>query len=69
MVWVFKTSVQKKNHVRRLRPLLDRTIKSEGQWNFDLEDCDRILRIETGKLDPSLIACLLRRNGFDCAEL
>ncbi|NNE78075.1 MAG: hypothetical protein HKN31_13495 [Pricia sp.] len=68
-VLVFKTSVQKKNHIRRMRPLLNRLTEKEGHWNFDLEDCDNILRVETQQLKSSTISRILQSNGFDCEEL
>ena len=66
-VLVFKTSVETPQHVRALKPLLDSTA-GKGQWNFALEDCDRILRIISA-VDPAAAINLLRENGYDCAEL
>ena len=44
-------------------------IKEIEQWNFDLEDCDNILRIVADKLDTTNIINLLTSFGFDCKEL
>ena len=41
---IFRTSVNSENEVRQLKPLLDVIIGSKN-WNFDLEDCDNILRV------------------------
>ena len=38
-------------------------------WNFDLDDRDKILRIEASGLDPALIEELLLTAGFNCREL
>lgn len=40
-----------------------------AQWNFDLEDCDHILRIESKRAIGHLIINLLHENGFECQEL
>ena len=44
-------------------------IKEIEQWNFDLEDCDNILRIVADKLDTTNVINLLTALGFDCKEL
>ena len=64
-VLVFKTSVRRRKHVRRLSALLD----AFGRWNFALDDCDRILRVETCPCHTSRICALLARYGFRCEEL
>ncbi|WP_421804183.1 hypothetical protein [Flagellimonas sp.] len=46
-ILVFKTSVKQKGEVNQLRPWLNKLVNSNGCWNFDLEDCDKILRVET----------------------
>jgi hypothetical protein len=68
MVLVFKTSVQNKSHISKLKPLLDKAIK-KGIWNFDIEDCDKILRIESKADVTKTVIHLLYQNGFDCVEL
>ena len=68
-VLVFKTSVKKKREVCQLGPLLDRLINPSGRWNFDLEDCDNILRVETPVIAPGLVIDTLREKGYWCEEL
>ncbi|GHM99277.1 hypothetical protein WSM22_07670 [Cytophagales bacterium WSM2-2] len=67
-VLVFKTSVEDPISVRALKPELDRLV-GKGQWNFDLSDCDRILRIASGSVRPESAIKLLDYFGFACAEL
>ena len=55
--------------VQKLRPSLNRLVEKNGCWNFDLEDCDNILRVESQSLDAPIISSLLQNNGFDCEEL
>lgn len=66
---MFKTSVKKKDEIQLLRPSLNRLIEKKGCWNFDLEDCDNILRVESQRLKASGVSLLLQSNGFDCEEL
>ena len=44
-VLVFKTSVTTTGQISRIGPLLDNLINESEKWNFDLEDCDNILRV------------------------
>ena len=57
MIIVFKRSVRNKSHISKLKPHLDNAFK-KGKWNFDLEDCDKILRIES-EIDISKKVVLL----------
>jgi hypothetical protein len=68
-VLVFKTTVERKQDVDQLRPLLDQLITPGERWNFDLEDCDNILRVESRQLDPWIVTSLLAQHGFYCTEL
>ena len=38
-------------------------------WNFDLEDCDHILRVIADDLLIQNIVDILVANGFSCEEL
>lgn len=50
MVYVFKTSVKFKKQIKVIAPKIN-SIETIKNWNFDLEDCDKILRIEAKKLN------------------
>ncbi len=67
-VLVFKTSVQSHESVNQLAPLLNGLV-GDGQWNFALDDCDRILRIVSGSVHPQQAIQLLSFRGFTCEEL
>jgi len=64
---VFVTSVESPMGVSALAPALNRLVGKRG-WNFDLDDCDRILRV-TGSCQPQEVIGLLEEAGFRCAEL
>ena len=64
-VLVFKTSVTRPRHIRQLAP----GMAAVGRWNFDLDDCDRILRVEAKADAGPRIVALLASHGFHCEEL
>ena len=65
MIYVFKTSVDSQSKFESASVLLDQLLP-QSQWNFDLEDCDNILRVDS-ELN---VAELLQNNAiFDCIEL
>ncbi|CAG5074627.1 hypothetical protein DYBT9623_05314 [Dyadobacter sp. CECT 9623] len=68
MIHIFKTNVETKPAIERLKSYLDQ-MDALAQWNFDLEDCDHILRIESKRAIGHLIINLLHENGFECQEL
>ena len=68
MIYVFKTSVKTKNQVRKLEPHINKLLSHE-KWNFDLKDCDRILRIDSEENIVLKITGLLNDHQFYCEEL
>ena len=68
MIYVFKTSVKTKNQAKGLKPHLDKLLPN-AKWNFDLEDCDKILRIDSEENIVFKIIDLLNIHKFYCEEL
>ena len=68
MIFVFKTSVETKLQVQQLQPHID-TLVPNAAWNFDLQDCDKILRIDSEENIVQTIIHLLKMNNFFCEEL
>ncbi len=68
MIYVFKTSVKNKKHIRQLSPFLNNLLQ-QSKWNFDLEDCDKILRIDSKENLRLKIIDLLNMQKFNCEEL
>ncbi|SFO48227.1 hypothetical protein SAMN05428949_5339 [Chitinophaga sp. YR627] len=70
MVEVFKTTVNSRTNALLLLEQIHDTYSSY-RANFDLEDCDRILRVEciSGKVDELWLIRLLQKAGFDAAVL
>lgn len=67
-VLIFKTSVESKEGIQRLKPSLDALV-GNGQWNFALDDCDKILRIKSQTIDAARAQKLLLDCGYACSEL
>ena len=68
MIYIFKTSVRAKKQVKTLKPHINSVIQN-GKWNFDLEDCDKILRIDADENIDLEIIVLLQIHKFHCEEL
>ncbi len=68
MIFVFKTSVKTKIQIKKLKPHIDK-ILPKAKWNFDLNDRDKILRIDSEVNIVSAIINLLKSHNFLCAEL
>ena len=68
MVLVFKTNVNSSSKVKKVAPKLNKLFPN-SKWNFDLEDCDRILRFESDNDIRKEIIILMKILGFDCEAL
>ena len=67
-VLIFKTSVANRQEVNRIHYLLS-GLSDIKQYNFDLEDCDNILRVVSNGIEPQTINHMLAIAGFTCEEL
>jgi hypothetical protein len=68
MVEVFKTNVRKKAQSKMLLSILSETFPS-FKINFDLSDCDKVLRVEGDNMEAVRIMILLKKYGFECEVL
>jgi hypothetical protein len=68
MIFVFKTSVKAKMQVKQLKPHIDKRLP-KAKWNFDLEDIDNILRIDSDENISLEIKDLLSIHDYSCEEL
>ena len=68
MVEVFKTNVVQ---VEQSESLINQILRHipNGIINFDLEDCDKILRVEAESISNQTIIDLLNRNRFQAEVL
>jgi len=68
MVEVFKTNIQDKITADNVLAEL-MCIFPESIINFDLDDCDNILRIESENVIPENVSSVLISKGFECEVL
>lgn len=68
MVEVFKTNVEQPEQSESLINQIICHIP-DGIVNFDLEDCDKILRVEAEQISNETIIGLLNQNGFQAEVL
>lgn len=68
-IYIFRTSVENVADINKLQHLLNKLAGDGGNWNFDLEDCDRILRLESRQTEPQQIRATVKAEGFFIEEL
>jgi hypothetical protein len=68
MIFVFKTTVITKKQVKTLKSHIDNLLP-KAKWNFDLDDCDKILRVDSEENIVMRIIDLLILHRFHCEEL
>lgn len=67
-IFVFSTSLNTDTDVKGISPVLNRCSKIKV-WSVDLEDTDKVLRVECRGLSASDIIRMLNANGYTCKEL
>jgi hypothetical protein len=65
MIEVFKTNVSENCQAAKLKALLSEYFP-DTRINFDLEDCDKVLRMEGLVFIPLQVKSLVEENGFLC---
>lgn len=68
MIEVFKTNVAEAEHADKLVSLLQQHFPG-GRITFDLEDCDRVLRVESTFVAAESVIGLLRSHNYECYTL
>jgi hypothetical protein len=68
MIEVFKTNVQEFSEAQKLVALLLRHFPN-SKVNFDLDDCDKVLRVEGQNLRIEKVMTLVIEKGFQCKVL
>ena len=67
-ILIFKTSVNSKEEVELVGELFDMD-NSIKKCSFDLDDPDRILRVECLNISPEFIEDLLEFEGIYCTNM
>jgi hypothetical protein len=67
-ILIFKTNITTFEQVIKVNNLLSG--QSEIQkWNVDIEDCDKVLRIETSEPETKNVIDMLKPHHIYCEEL
>ncbi len=68
MIEVFKTNVEK---IEQSEMIIEKLLEHfpDSTINFDLEDCDKILRIRSVSISKKRVIALLNNHGFYCEVL
>jgi len=67
-ILVFRTGVESTEHVENIAPRLN-SIKGIYKWSFDLDDHEKILRVEAAGISPRSIEKALLGMNYYCEEL
>jgi hypothetical protein len=65
---IYKTNIKTREEASFITALLQFVI-SDCIMNFDLEDCDHILRIETNRDIKEMVYRVFNKQGFYCQQL
>lgn len=65
---IYKTNIYTETDACRVIEMV-KTKFPEAKVNCDLQDCDKVLRIEGFYLNSQLIIDIVKKNGFLCEEL
>jgi hypothetical protein len=68
MIEVFKTNVQTQERAQIVLSMLAGTFPS-FKINFDLDDTDKILKVQGENIRAELITGLLKEKGYQCEVL
>lgn len=67
-ILVFKTNLESNRHIKKIGPSLN-LHPHIREWNVDLHDCDKILRVVTEKIHPAEVEKIIFNAGYFCEEL
>lgn len=68
MVEVFKTNMPDCKQAERMLALLVLHFR-ESRINFDMHDCDKVLRVEAGHIIPEKVIEIMNSQGYQCTVL
>lgn len=68
MIEVFKTDIRNKTTAKAILKILKQSFPTSN-FNFDLNDCDKILRIESNKKNINKVIEVINSQGFRCEVL
>lgn len=67
-ILVFRTGIESENHIENIAPHLN-SISGIYKWSIDLDDHEKILRVEAAGILPGQIVKVLEGMNYNCEEL
>jgi hypothetical protein len=67
-ILVFKTNLCSTDKISKVMPILD-VHPSIKEWNVDLHDCDKVLRIVSESIPAGEVEKIIFNAGYYCEEL
>jgi hypothetical protein len=67
-IYIFKTSIQTQLEVQFLAMFLDQE-RRISSWNVDLDDWEKILRVESVGISPGEVKKILTNLNIQCKQL
>lgn len=67
-VLILKSNIKTKKDAKKVNEIFSQ-IKSIKRWSIDLDDWERILKVESFILSSENIAVILKQFGYKCTEL
>lgn len=67
-ILIFKTNISSEMDKVLVRDLLDAN-ELILEWNVDVEDIDKVLRVVSGGIEKKQIIDIINEKGFVCSEL
>ena len=68
MIKIYKTNIKSARKKHTIASVLN-SIAGKGFWNIDLEDSDKILRLEASRVKALQVEYFLKTAGFYFEEL
>jgi cell fate (sporulation/competence/biofilm development) regulator YmcA (YheA/YmcA/DUF963 family) len=67
-IFVFKTNLSNSRHIKKIGASLNMHPQIK-EWNVDLHDCDKILRVVAGPIAATEVEQIVLNAGHFCEEL
>jgi hypothetical protein len=67
-VFVFKTNINGMHNIEKLKTYFNNR-EEILRWSVDMQDIDKVLRVEAASTNPTEIINLVQTAGFECEEL
>ena len=67
-LYIFKTNINTMDQLRKADHVLSNRTEIQ-KWNVDIDDCDKVLRVETSQLLIESVIGILKPHAIYCEEL